>query len=43
LDNNHPAPLAEIYNNPADYAELSLAETFGQGTGSEIYVFEIIQ
>jgi hypothetical protein len=43
LDRNRPGPLAEIYEQPAAHPALSLVQTFGQDTGNEIYVFEIIQ
>jgi hypothetical protein len=43
LDHNHPAPLATIYDKPAEQVELFLAVTFGQQPGSEIYVFEIVR
>jgi len=43
LDSNHPAPLTELYHNPTHYPTLSLVQTFGEGTGNKIYLFEIIR
>ncbi len=37
LDANHPAPLAEIYNEPQDQPRLSLVKTFG-----DVYIFRIL-
>jgi hypothetical protein len=39
LDRNHPAPLADLYNQAAAPPGLSLVQTFGQG--DKIYVFKI--
>jgi hypothetical protein len=41
LDANHPMPLTELYHNPEAYPALSLVQTFGQDTGSEVYVFQV--
>ena len=38
LDPNHPLPLAQVYDQPANYPQLSLVKTFGN-----VYVFRIIQ
>jgi hypothetical protein len=43
LDHNHPLPLAGLYQNPTGQPALSLVQTFGRGSGREIYVFEIGQ
>jgi hypothetical protein len=40
LDNNHPAPLAQVYTDTFTHPGLSLVKTFGQGHGA-VYVFEI--
>lgn len=40
LDNNHPAPLAEVYTSTFTHPGLSLVKTFGQGYGA-VYVFEV--
>ena len=38
LDANHPAPLADLYNQPEDHPGLTLVKTFGN-----VYVFEIVE
>ena len=43
LDSNHPAPLTEVYDNPTAFPTLRLAQTFGEGEGGKIYVFEVIR
>ena len=43
LDSNHPAPLTDLYDHPTNSASLTLVQTFNQGTGSEIYIFEVVK
>lgn len=43
LDGNRPAPLAGLYHNPTSAARLGLAQTFGQDSGSPIYVFRVAE
>ncbi len=41
LDGNHPAPLAELYDDPTQYSEISLVQIFAEDSEKPIYVFEI--
>jgi hypothetical protein len=43
LDGNHPAPLDALYQHPTLHPALSLVQSYGQGSGNEIYVFEIVR
>jgi hypothetical protein len=43
LDQNHPAPLTEIYTSTVTYPGLSLSQTFTDDAGSPVYIFKIIQ
>jgi hypothetical protein len=43
LDSNHPAPLAELYNSPTQYSELSLSlvHTFASNSDKPLYIFKV--
>jgi hypothetical protein len=43
LERNHPVALTGIYNQASTPPQLSLVETFAEGTGNEVYVFEIVR
>jgi hypothetical protein len=43
LDQNHPAPLTEVYTQTVTHPSLSLVQTFTDDAGHDIYIFKIIR
>jgi len=43
LDQNHPAPLTEVYTQTVTHPDLSLEQTFIDDAGNPIYIFKIIR
>ncbi|GIK41671.1 MAG: hypothetical protein BroJett011_55040 [Chloroflexota bacterium] len=41
LDQNHPAPLAEIYTETVTHPGLTLVQTFTDESGSPVYIFKL--
>jgi hypothetical protein len=43
LDQNHPAPLTEVYTQTVTHPDLSLVQTFTDDASHDIYIFKIIR
>jgi hypothetical protein len=43
LDQNHPAPLAEIYTQTVAHPDLALVQTFTDDAGNPVYIFKVIR
>jgi hypothetical protein len=43
LDQNHPAPLAEIYTQTVTHPGLALVQTLSDEAGNPVYIFKVIR
>ncbi len=41
LDQNHPAPLTEVYTKTFTHPDLTLVQTFGDDAGNPVYIFKM--